>query len=124
APTLPGPAPTLLGPAPTLPEPAPTLPRSNETVGNEERLERPPGLSDAPRRGSASHRHKSRRAFGFAALLPMPEQSFALTIVVRVLLDETEIAEALGFPELSCVGASRAYWQRGLRTKVRELLAD
>jgi ATP-dependent Clp protease ATP-binding subunit ClpC len=54
----------------------------------------------------------------------MPEQSFALTIVVRVLPDGTELAEALGFPELSCVGASAAYWQRGLRTKVRELLED
>src|SRR5437868_1629761 len=54
----------------------------------------------------------------------MPEQAFELTVVVRVFLDGMELAEALGFPEISCVGETPAHWQRGLRAKARDLLGD
>ena len=47
---------------------------------------------------------------------------FRLTTVVRVLPGEVELAEALGFPEISALGDSEAAWRAVLQAKAKQVL--
>ncbi len=41
----------------------------------------------------------------------MPDEVFQLAIVTRVFGDETELAEALGFPEISALDDAERRWR-------------
>jgi len=54
----------------------------------------------------------------------MPHGIFQLATVARVLADEVELAEALGFPEISALGDTQQRWQAALQAKAKAILED
>jgi ATP-dependent Clp protease ATP-binding subunit ClpC len=54
----------------------------------------------------------------------MPNTTFQLTTVVRVLTDEVELADALGFPEISALDEGERKWRSCLQSKTKALLED
>jgi ATP-dependent Clp protease ATP-binding subunit ClpA len=54
----------------------------------------------------------------------MPNEVFQLPIAVRVLGEAVELAEALGFPELSALDDAERKWRSCLQAKVRATLED
>src|SRR5260221_8903604 len=54
----------------------------------------------------------------------MGAEVFQLTTAVRVLADDVELAEALGFPEISALGDAERRWQAALTAKGKAILED
>ena len=54
----------------------------------------------------------------------MAQETFQLTTVSRILADDVELADALGFPEISALGDTERRWQAGLQAKAKTLLQD
>src|SRR6266496_3401478 len=54
----------------------------------------------------------------------MPDEAFQLATVTRVFGDETELAEALGFPEISALDDTERRWRSCLQAKARTVLED
>jgi len=54
----------------------------------------------------------------------MAEESFQLTTVTRVLAEDVEMSEALGFPEISALGDTERRCQAALQAKAKAILED
>ena len=54
----------------------------------------------------------------------MSHEGFQLTTVACVLADEVELAEALGFPEISALGDTDRHWRAALGAKAKAVLED
>lgn len=54
----------------------------------------------------------------------MGSEAFNLITVARVFVGEIELAEALGFPEISALGETERQWQTVLQAKSKALLED
>src|SRR5712671_6013572 len=54
----------------------------------------------------------------------MGAEVFQLTTVVRVLAEDVELAEAIGFPEISALGDTERRWQVSLQAKAKAILED
>jgi ATP-dependent Clp protease ATP-binding subunit ClpC len=54
----------------------------------------------------------------------MANEVFELNAVTRVFADGVELAEALGFPEISALGDNERRWRTTLETKAKSILED
>ncbi|MCX6893639.1 MAG: AAA family ATPase [Verrucomicrobia bacterium] len=54
----------------------------------------------------------------------MAHEVFQLATVARVLADHVELAEALGFPEVSALGDTERRWRPALQAKAKAILED
>src|SRR5438874_13652510 len=56
--------------------------------------------------------------------LTMPNEVFQLHAVARVLEEDVQLAEALGFPEISALDDADRKWRASLQAKARAMLDD
>lgn len=54
----------------------------------------------------------------------MAQETFQLTSITRVLADDVELSEALGFPEISALGDTERRCQAALQAKAKAILED
>ena len=54
----------------------------------------------------------------------MAQESFQFTVITRVLADDVDLSEALGFPEISSLGDTERRCQAALQAKAKAILED